>query len=128
MEMTIERGAWQGHLGLGLAQRELECLLAIAQGMTHKEAARLMGISPSTVVKRLANAMYKLGVHRRAALVAEAMRRRIITPMCVVLASVIAFHAMLDDGDPMRRDRRSGERRVAEVRSTRKAETYEYAA
>jgi DNA-binding CsgD family transcriptional regulator len=126
MEMTIERGAWKGHLGLGLAPRELECMLWVAQGMTGKEIARLFGVAPITVAKRIESAMFKLGVHRRAALVAEAMRRQIITPMCLLLASVIAMHAMLDDGDPMRRDRRAPERRTVEVRSMRKVEGYEY--
>lgn len=120
MDSTIVSGAWKGHLGLTLAPRELECTLAVAQGMTAKEIARALGISPGTVTKRLASAMFKLQVHRQAALVAEAMRRQIITPLCVVLAALIAIHSTNDD---MRRERKSSERRVAvfEVKLARKA-------
>lgn len=72
MESTIVSGQWKGHLGRGLAPRELQCLLAVAQGMTAKEIARSIDIAPGTVTKRLSAAMFKLGVQRRAAMVAEA--------------------------------------------------------
>ncbi len=125
MESEIVNGAWKGHLGRGLAPRELQFLLWVALGFTAKEIAREAGISPATVAKRLTNAMFKLGVTRRAALVAEAMRRQIISPMCFVLAALIAMHAMLD-GDSMRRDRRVPERRIAQVRTVKRAEAYDY--
>ncbi|MNP37833.1 hypothetical protein D3C76_1313040 [compost metagenome] len=70
--------------------------------------------------------MLKLGVARRAAAVAEAMRRQIISPLCILLVGLMATHAALNDGDPMRRDRRAPERRTAQVRIVRKAETFEY--
>lgn len=123
---SITAGSWMGHLGRGLAPRELECLLDVAQGMTSKEIARHFGISEGGVEKRIAAAMFKLGVARRAALVAEAMRRQIISPLCILLAAFISMHAMLDDGDPMRRDRRAPERRTAQVRIVRKAEAFEH--
>ncbi|MNJ73174.1 hypothetical protein D3C77_699340 [compost metagenome] len=70
--------------------------------------------------------MYKLGVHRRAALVAEAMKRQIISPMCFVLVALIAMHSLAaGGGDPMRRDRRAPERRIAQVRVLRRAESVE---
>ena len=125
METEIVNGAWKGHLGRGLAPRELQFLLWVALGLTAKEIAREVGISPATVAKRLTNAMFKLGVTRRAALVAEAMRRQIISPMCFVLAALIAMHAMLD-GDSMRRDRRVPERRIAQVRTVKRAEAYDH--
>jgi DNA-binding CsgD family transcriptional regulator len=125
MENVIVSGAWKGHLGQGLAPRELQCVLSVAQGMTAKEIARLFGVTPGTIGKRIENAMYKLGVHRRAALVAEAMRRQIISPMCFVLAALIAMHAVIDD-QSMRRDRRAPDRRTAQVRVVRKAESFEY--
>lgn len=124
MESTIENGAWKGYLGRGLAPRELECLLSVAQGMTAKEIARLFDVSPSAVMKRLTSAMFKLGVHRQAALVAEAMRRQIISPMCFVLAALIAMHAMIAD-DSMRRDRRVPERRMAQVRMVKRSEAFD---
>jgi DNA-binding CsgD family transcriptional regulator len=122
---TITSGSWKGFLGRGLAPRELEALLAVAQGMTAKEIARLMQITPGTVANRIENAMYKLGVHRRAALVAEAMKRQIISPMCILLAGLMAMHAVTGDTDPMRRDRRVPERRIAQVRIIRKAESFD---
>ncbi|GFM73783.1 helix-turn-helix transcriptional regulator [Pseudomonas capsici] len=120
MDSTITSGAWRGRLGLSLAPRELECTLGLAQGMTAKEIARELGISPGTVAKRLANAMFKLQVNRQASLVAEAMRRQIITPLCMVLSMLIAAHSTSDD---MRRERKSTERRVAvfETKLARKA-------
>ena len=123
---TITTGTWMGHLGRGLAPRELEALLGVAQGMTAKEIARQMQIAPGTVVNRIENAMFKLGVAKRTAAVAEAMRRGVISPLCILLAGFIAMHAMLDDGDPMRRDRRVPERRTAQVRVIRKAEAFEH--
>lgn len=74
MEATIINGGWKGHLGRGLAPRELQFLLWIAQGFTSKEIAREAGIEAGTVKKRLTNAMFKLGVTKRTALVAEAMK------------------------------------------------------
>ena len=125
METEIVNGTWKGHLGRGLAPRELQFLLWVALGLTAKEIAREVGISPAAVAKRLSNAMFKLGVTRRAALVAEAIRRQIISPMCVVLVALIAMHA-LPDGDSMRRDRRVPERRIAHVRTAKRAEAYDY--
>jgi DNA-binding CsgD family transcriptional regulator len=121
METTIVNGAWKGELGRGLAPRELQFLLSVAQGLTAKEIAKSFGITPGTVVKRLSSAMYKLGVHRQAAMVAEAMKRQIISPVCVVLAAVLVMHAMVDD-QPLRQNRRVGERRVGELRLARRAE------
>lgn len=123
---TITTGTWMGHLGRGLAPRELEALLGVAQGMTAKEIARQMHIAQGTVVNRIESAMFKLGVAKRTAAVAEAMRRGVISPLCILLAGFIAMHAMLDDGDPMRRDRRAPERRTAQVRIVRKAEAFEH--
>jgi DNA-binding CsgD family transcriptional regulator len=121
MESEIVNGAWKGHLGRGLAPRELQFVLSAAQGLTAKEIAKLFNVEPGTVVKRLSNAMFKLGVHRQTAMIAEAMRRQIISPMCVALAALIAMHAMIGD-DAMRRDRRVPERRTAQVRMVRRAE------
>ena len=124
MESTIVDGAWKGHLGRGRAPRELQFVLSVAQGLTAKEIARAFNITPGTVVKRLACAMYKLGVHRQGAMVAEAMRRQIITPLCLLLAGLIAMHAATDS-EMSRRDRRPSERRFAEMRLVRRAEALE---
>ncbi|MFJ9993379.1 response regulator transcription factor [Pseudomonas putida] len=123
---TITSGSWMGHLGRGLAPRELECVLDVAQGMTSKQIARHFGISEGGVEKRIAAAMFKLDVPRRAALVAEAMRRNIISPMCFLLVALVATHAAIGDSDPMRRERRVPERRIAQIRVLRKAESFDY--
>ncbi|QGW77776.1 helix-turn-helix transcriptional regulator [Pseudomonas alkylphenolica] len=122
---TITSGTWTGQLGKGLAPRELEALLGVAQGLTAKEIARQMQITPGTVANRIENAMHKLGVHRRATLVAEAMKRQIISPLCIVLAGLMAMHSAMGDTDPVRRDRRAPERRTAEIRIIRKAESFD---
>lgn len=59
---TITCGTWTGHLGKGLAPRELEALLGVAQGMTAKQIDQQMQITPGTVANRIENAMFKLGV------------------------------------------------------------------
>ncbi|WP_054059603.1 response regulator transcription factor [Pseudomonas asplenii] len=120
---SITAGSWMGHFGRGLAPRELEALLCIAQGMTTKEIARVMGIAPGTAANRIENVMFKLGVARRTAALAEAMRRQIISPVCLMLAAIIAFHAIADD--PVRRDRRIPDQRPPQVRLVRRAEAME---
>lgn len=82
---TIIRDGFQGVLGHGLSRRELEFTISVAAGMTDKQIAREAGLSPDSVRKRLTSAMFKLGAHRRAQLVAEAMRRAIISPLVALL-------------------------------------------
>ncbi len=127
MESTIVDGAWKGHLGRGLAPRELQFVLSVAQGLTAKEIAKLFDIAPGTVVKRLANAMFKLGVHRQGAMVAEAMRRQIITPLCLMLIAVMATQGF-DDAGISRRDRRPTERRGGDLRLVRRADSFDLVA
>lgn len=82
---TIEINGWQGRLGHGLAPQELRATL-YAISKTCKETARELGISPGTVQDRLDNARYKLGMQRTVrGLIAEAMKRGIITPLMVAL-------------------------------------------
>ncbi|WP_459205948.1 response regulator transcription factor [Pseudomonas sp. MLB6B] len=120
----ITRGTWTGQLGKSLAPRELEALLWVAQGLTTKEIARRMGISPGTAANRIETVLYKLEVGRRIEAVTKAMGRQIISPLCIVLAGLLAIHAVLGDTDPMRRDRRAPERRESFVRIARKAEAF----
>jgi DNA-binding CsgD family transcriptional regulator len=124
---TIESGEWRGHLGRGLAPKELQYVMSVAAGMTAKEIAQAFGISPDSVKKRLDVAMFKLGVRRRTALVAEAMKRQIISPVCILMMAVIATHAVIDD-QSMRRDRRSPDRRTAQVRMVRSTDALRYCA
>lgn len=100
---------------MGLAPRELEATLLAADEMSAKEIARVMGISPGTVQKRLDDARFKMGTKTVRGLVLEAFRRQIIAPACVVvLAGIAVLHPLIDD-DPARRDRRAPERK-AELR------------
>ena len=113
---TITCGSWIGQLGKALAPRELEALLWVAQGLTTKEIAKQMTVSPGTVANRIEAALFKLEAGRR---------QQIISPLCIALAALIASHALINDSDPMRRDRRAPERRTAQVRIVRKAEAFE---
>ena len=55
-----------------LTPRELEVLASVADGLTDREIAPLLSISPRTVQRHLRNIYAKLGVHTRAAAVARA--------------------------------------------------------
>jgi DNA-binding CsgD family transcriptional regulator len=72
-------GSWKGPLGAGLAPRELEATLWAAADLTAKEIARLMGITPKSVSKRLDDARFKLGARTVRGLVLEAFKRGLIS-------------------------------------------------
>lgn len=108
---TINFAGFTGFLGRGAAPRELQCLMAVAAGRTSKEAARELGVAPDTIDKRLLSLTTKLGVTRRAALVAEAFRRGLISPAVIALCAVLLGQAAASD-NPVNRIRRPGERRV----------------
>lgn len=117
----ISNGTWKGNLGLGLAERELSCLLAVAAGKTDKEIAKHDGLSPRSIKGRIESCMHKLGVYKRPALVAEAFRRGLISPMIITLCAILVGQSATNDNS-FNRIRRPGERR-AEVRLTvRRAE------
>ncbi|QWF79481.1 response regulator [Amycolatopsis sp. CA-230715] len=63
-----------------LSQRELEVLQLVAAGTTNKEAAARLFITEATVKTHLLNIYGKLGVKDRAAAVAEAYHRGLLTP------------------------------------------------
>ena len=104
-------GSWKGFLGNGLAERELICVLAVAAGHTDKEIARRDGLSPRSIKGRIESAMFKLGVYKRPALVAEAMRRGLISPMIPAICAILVGQSATSD-NPLSRIRRPGERRV----------------
>lgn len=111
---TITASGWTGFLGMGLAPRELEATLHAANDLTQKEIARLMGISPKTVEKRIEDARFKLGAKTMRGLVLEAFKRQIISPATTALAILMAIHGMIGDDQAMRvrRGGNGGERRV----------------
>lgn len=63
-----------------LSQREHEVLTWVAAGATNREVAARLLISEATVKTHLLNAYAKLGVSDRAAAVAEAFNRGLLTP------------------------------------------------
>ncbi|ANC82989.1 response regulator transcription factor [Pseudomonas putida] len=117
----ISTEGWIGHLGRGLAPRELAFVLDVAAGRTDKEIGKRFAIEPGTVKKRISNAMFKLGVHRRAALVGEAMRRHIISPAAILVA-ILAVHGTICDDQFLRVRRSGGERRVELRMASRRVE------
>jgi DNA-binding NarL/FixJ family response regulator len=62
-----------------LSARELEVLHLIAQGSTNREAARTLFISEATIKSHVLHIYTKLGVNDRAAAVAVAFRRGLLT-------------------------------------------------
>jgi DNA-binding NarL/FixJ family response regulator len=63
-----------------LSQRELEVLGLVAAGATNRAAAAQLFITEATVKTHLLNIYAKLGVSDRAAAVAEAFHRGLLTP------------------------------------------------
>jgi DNA-binding NarL/FixJ family response regulator len=63
-----------------LSQRELQVLELIARGTTNREAAAKLFISEATVKTHLLHIYAKLGVNDRAAAVAAAFDRGLLTP------------------------------------------------
>jgi DNA-binding NarL/FixJ family response regulator len=63
-----------------LSQRELEVIGLIARGSTNREAAAKLFISEATVKTHLLHIYAKLGVNDRAAAVAAAFERGLLTP------------------------------------------------
>jgi DNA-binding NarL/FixJ family response regulator len=63
-----------------LSQRELEVLELVAGGNNNREAAARLFISEATIKTYLLNIYAKLGVNDRAAAVAEAFNRGLLTP------------------------------------------------
>jgi two-component system response regulator NreC len=66
------------HAGDPLTDREREVLRLIAEGLTSKEIAGRLAISPYTVERHRANAMAKLDLHNRADLIRYAIRKGLI--------------------------------------------------
>jgi DNA-binding NarL/FixJ family response regulator len=64
----------------GLSDRELEVLTLVARGATNRDAAQALLISEATVKTHLLHIYAKLSVSDRAAAVAEAFNRGLLTP------------------------------------------------
>ena len=66
--------------GEGLSERELEVLTLVSRGATNRDAAQALMISEATVKTHLLHIYAKLSVSDRAAAVAEAFNRGLLTP------------------------------------------------
>jgi len=74
------RGASKETLTETLSERELEVLALIAQGLTNRGAAQQLFVSEATVKTHLIHIYAKLNVGDRAAAVAAAFERGLLTP------------------------------------------------
>jgi DNA-binding NarL/FixJ family response regulator len=78
--MSQVRGPAAGAPQHQLSQRELEVLELVAGGHTNRQAAVKLFITEATIKTHLLNIYGKLGVSDRAAAVAEAYNRGLLTP------------------------------------------------
>ena len=74
-----------------ISARELEVLELVAAGTTNREAAARLFISEATVKTHLLHIYTKLGVSDRAAAVAEAFNRGLLTPGNTALGPAARF-------------------------------------
>lgn len=74
---SIDLGDWPG-AHLGLTRREAELLALLGEGITPRDAARRMRLSPETVRTHTRNLYRKLDVNDRAAAVAIAWREGLV--------------------------------------------------
>ena len=65
-------------LSIDLTKRELEVLRLLTDGLSQKEIAASLVISPKTVAAHIQHILGKLGVHSRAQAVAHAYRRGLL--------------------------------------------------
>lgn len=77
-EMQLTRKPWS-ELDV-LSRRELEVLRLTAEGLSSKEVATRLGISPRTAEVHRAHIMRKLGCRNRVLLVRYALTRGIAAP------------------------------------------------
>jgi DNA-binding NarL/FixJ family response regulator len=59
---------------IGVTSREVEVLRLLADGLSNQEIAARLYLSPRTVERHIANLTAKIGIERRAQLVAFAAR------------------------------------------------------
>lgn len=61
-----------------LTGREVDILVAIASGLSNKEIAARLDLSPFTVQRHVANIYQKIGIHNRAEATSFALRRQLV--------------------------------------------------
>ncbi|MCC6170105.1 MAG: response regulator transcription factor [Caldilineaceae bacterium] len=78
MHDVLQRGGPETHEEDALSAREREVLTLTAEGMTSREIAQRLVISPKTVDRHRENIMAKLNLHSRAELVRYAIERGLL--------------------------------------------------
>lgn len=63
----------QCHSEVELSPRQMECFIWVARGKSDWETAKILGLSEQTVHRHVESARQKLGVRRRAQMVAKAL-------------------------------------------------------
>ncbi|MFO0828817.1 MAG: response regulator transcription factor [Phycisphaerales bacterium] len=63
-----------------LTDREVEVLRHVARGLSKRDIAKLLFLSPRTVERHVANTMAKLGIHDRVGLARFAIREGFVEP------------------------------------------------
>jgi DNA-binding NarL/FixJ family response regulator len=71
--------ALKGERGHGLTPRELEVLQLICDGLSNRDIAKKLDVSPNTVAVHRANIMNALGIHKAAELVVYAIHHGLVT-------------------------------------------------
>ncbi len=81
LDAALARAATlQGERPRALTPRELEVLQLICDGLSNRETAARLGLSPNTIAVHRANIMNTLGVHKTAELVAYALQNGLVNP------------------------------------------------
>jgi DNA-binding CsgD family transcriptional regulator len=103
-----------------LPPRQAETLEGIAKGMTDKEIAKQMGISPGAVHRYVDTLFYKLKLStgRRALLVANAIQQGVLTSTAALLLFAICVNTIAQADIEMRRSSTRLSTRVS-ARTTR---------
>lgn len=83
-----------------LTPREIEVLQLAASGLSVRELAALLSVSPNTVKSHLEHAYDKLGAHNRAQAVAAGLGAGCFNESAVVAASAIGSNAMNGSRSP----------------------------
>jgi DNA-binding NarL/FixJ family response regulator len=89
-----------------LTTREVELLELLTQGFRTKAISATLGISDHTVKVHIRSVYEKLGVHGRAAALAEALRRGFVSLAASRPASTVARRREAPRSRPLRADRR----------------------
>ena len=80
MQMQIQTEEENSFSGTVLSLREQECLRRVSRGISSKEAAQQMGLSPKTIDFHIANAMTKLRAATRSQAVVRAITLGLLEP------------------------------------------------